>query len=52
MILKRNLKLNEVGEAGTALKNIEVSEIYSVHHKADKLVLNTLEALQVRLVRT
>jgi len=29
MILKRNLKLNEVGEAGTALKNIEVAEIYS-----------------------
>ena len=29
MILKRNLKLNEVGEAGTALKNIEVAEVYS-----------------------
>ena len=29
MVLKRNLKLNEVGEAGTALKNIEVTEIYS-----------------------
>jgi len=46
MILKINLKLNEVGEAGTALKNIEVAEV--VHHKAGKLVLNTLEALQVR----
>jgi len=29
MIMKRNLKLNEVGEAGTALKNIQVAEIYS-----------------------
>ena len=32
MILKRNLKLNEVGEAGTALKSIGSQRFIVVHH--------------------